>query len=147
MLGGHGALFTSYTDNVTSIDTPDAHTVVINTSRPDARIVGGLFIYILPKHIWGKVPVKELTGSYQPELPLVGSGPFIVTKFEPGHILTLERNPYFRGPAPRFDKIQFIKYGNQDAVERALQLGEVDLDTEVQAATSSGSATTPTSRP
>ena len=59
VLGGNGALFTSYTDNVTSIETPDDHTVVIHTKRPDARIVGGLFIYILPKHIWGKVPVER----------------------------------------------------------------------------------------
>jgi peptide/nickel transport system substrate-binding protein len=130
-LGGHGALFTSYTENVTSIETPDAETVIINTSRPDTRIVGGLFIFLLPKHIWGKVPLKELTGTYQPELPLVGSGPFIVTEFEKGHILTLERNPSFRGPAPRYEKIEFIKYGSQDAVERALQVGEVDLDIKV----------------
>jgi hypothetical protein len=58
--------------------------VVIHTKRPDARIVGGLFVYILPEHIWGKVPVKKLTGSYQPTLPLVGSGPYIVTEFQHG---------------------------------------------------------------
>src|SRR4029077_12815105 len=114
------------------ITTPDEHTVVIKTSKPDARIVGGLFIYILPEHIWGKVPVSELTGSYQPQLPLVGSGPFIVTQFDPGKLLTMERNPDFRGPAPEFDKIQFVTYGNEDAVERALQLGEVALVAEVQ---------------
>ena len=34
----------------------------------------------------------------------------------------MERNPNFRGPEPKFDEIQFIKYGNQDAVERALSL-------------------------
>ena len=39
---------------------------MINTSQPDARIVGGLFVYILPEHIWGKVAGQELTGSYQP---------------------------------------------------------------------------------
>jgi peptide/nickel transport system substrate-binding protein len=133
-LGSQGALFTSYTDTVTSIQTPDAHTVVIKTSRPDARIVGGLFIYILPEHIWGKVPVKDLTGSYKPQLPLVGSGPYVVTDFEHGRILTMERNPNFRGAAPKFDKIEFVKYGNQDAVERALQLGEVDLVPEVSSA-------------
>ncbi len=130
-LGGHGALFTSYTENVTSIETPDPQTVIIKTSKPDTRIVGGLLIYIIPKHIWGKHSIKELTGSFQAEMPMVGSGPFTVTKFEKGHILILERNPEFRGPAPKYEKIEFVKYGNQDAVERALQTGEVDLDLKV----------------
>ena len=105
--------------------------MVVKTRRPDARIVGGIFVYILPEHIWGKVPLDELTGSYKPELPLVGSGPYVVTEYEKGRILTMERNPEFRGDAPKFDEIQFVKYGTQDAVERALQLGEVDAVVEV----------------
>ena len=99
--------------NVTAIKTPDEHTVVIETKQPDARIIGGLFVYILPEHIWGKVPVKELTASYQPELPLVGSGPYIVTEFERGRILQHgARTRSGAGEAPAFDEIQFIKYGN-----------------------------------
>jgi peptide/nickel transport system substrate-binding protein len=132
-LGGNGALFTSYTENVTSIGTPDADTVVIKTSRPDARIVGGLFIYIIPEHVWGKVSVKQLLGSYRPQMPLVGSGPYVTTKFTHGRIVTMERNPYWRGAKPKFDQIQIIKYGNTDAVERALQLGEIDFVREVEA--------------
>src|SRR5829696_3446991 len=69
VLGGEGLIFAGYTSNVTSIETPDAQTVVIHTSQPDARIVGGLFIYMLPEHVYGKVPVKKLKGSFQPELP------------------------------------------------------------------------------
>ncbi len=133
-LGGEGELFTSYTNNVTSIATPDDETVVIKTSRPDARIVGGLFIYILPEHIWGKVPLEELTTTYQPELPLVGTGPFIVTEFERGRIIRMEQNPEFE-PKPEFSQVQFVKYGTQDATERALQLGEIDSVVEVQAST------------
>ncbi len=133
-LGSEGELFTSYTNNVTSITAPDDKTVVIKTSRPDARIVGGLFIYILPEHIWGKVPLEELTTSYQPDLPMVGSGPFIVTEFERGRIIRMEQNPEF-DPKPNFSQVQFIKYGTQDATERALQLGEIDLVPEVQATT------------
>jgi peptide/nickel transport system substrate-binding protein len=134
VLGGNGALFTSYTENVTKIETPDENTVVVKTSRPDARIVGGLFIYILPKHIWSKVPVDDLTGSYKPEFPLVGSGPFVVTDFQPNRLTTMEKNPQFRGPEPKYDEIQFIRYGNQDAAERALQVGEVDMVPEVSPA-------------
>ncbi len=135
VLGGNGYLFTSYTDNVTSIKTPDENTVVIETRKPDARMIGGLFIYILPEHIWGKEPLKTLTGSYKPELPLVGSGPFIATEYEKGRILTMERNPEWRGDQPAYDEIQFIKYGTNDAVARALDLGEVDIVPEVQPAT------------
>ena len=134
-LGGEGELFTSYTNNVTSITTPDDETVVIKTSRPDARIVGGLFIYILPEHIWGKVPLEQLTTSYQPDLPLVGTGPFIVTEFERDRIIRMEQNPEFTGGTPNFDQVQFVKYGTQDAVERALDLGEIDSVVEVQATT------------
>jgi peptide/nickel transport system substrate-binding protein len=134
VLGGEGILFTGYTDNVSSIQTPDDHTVVVETKRPDARIVGGLFIYMLPEHIFGEVPVDELTGSYQPEIPMVGSGPFIVTEYQPDRLLRMEKNPQFRGPEPEFDEILFVRYGTQDAAERALQLGEVDLVPEVSAA-------------
>ena len=44
-------MFTGYTSNVTSIETPDDTTVVIKTKQPDARIVGGLFVYMLPEHV------------------------------------------------------------------------------------------------
>jgi len=135
VLGGNGALFTGYTDNVTSIQTPDAETVIVKTKKPDARIVGGLFIFMLPEHIWGKQSVKALTTTYKPQIPMVGSGPFVVTEFKRNRIVRMERNPNFRGSKPKFDEIQFIKYGSEDAVERALNLGEIDVITEVQEAT------------
>ncbi len=130
-LGSEGDLFTSYTDNVKSIKAPDDETVVIETKQPDARIVGGLFIYVLPEHIWGEVPIDELTSTYKPPIPLVGSGPYTVTEFERGRLITMEKNPEFRGPEPKIDEIQYIKYGNADAVERALKLGEIDAIVEV----------------
>jgi peptide/nickel transport system substrate-binding protein len=134
VLGSNGLLFSAYTGNVTAIRTPDAHTVIIETSKPDARMVGGLWIYILPKHIWSKVPLKDLTGAYQPDIPLVGSGPYVVSEFERGRITTMEINPEWRGDPPPFEEVQFIKYGTNDAVERALDLGEIDFVPEVQPA-------------
>jgi peptide/nickel transport system substrate-binding protein len=134
-LGGNGALFTGYTDNVTSVTTPDDNTVVVKTKKPDARIVGGLFIYMLPQHVYGKHSVKELTTTYKPSMPMVGSGPYVATEFKRNRIIRMERNRFFRGPKPKFDEIDFIKYGSEDAVERALSLGEIDMVTEVQEAT------------
>ena len=79
--------------------------------------------------------VKQLTGSYRPKMPMVGSGPYIVTEFDSNRIVRMERNPNWRGDPPAFDEIQWIKYGSTDAVERALTLGEVDMITEVEAST------------
>jgi peptide/nickel transport system substrate-binding protein len=132
VLGGKGALFTAYTDDIASVRTPDPYTVVITTKQPDARTVGGLAIYILPKHVWGRHSVKELLGSFKPDFPMVGSGPYVVTKFQRGKIIEMRRNPHWRGARPKFDGIQFIKYGTQDAVERALQLGEIDYVHDAQ---------------
>ncbi len=132
VLGKNGLIFSGYTSNITKIDTPDANTVVIHTDQPDARVVGGLFVYIIPEHVYGKTPVKQLTGSFQPDLPLVGSGPYVVTDFERGRIVKMERNPNFRGEKPQYDEIQFIKYGTTDAVIRALKLGEIDATMEVE---------------
>jgi peptide/nickel transport system substrate-binding protein len=134
VLGGNGLLFTSYTENVTSIETPDDTTVIVHTKKPDTRIVGGIFVWILPKHVWGKQTVKQLTGSYRPTPPIVGSGPYIVTEFDSNTIVRMERNPNWRGEKPAFDELQWIKYGSYDAVERALTLGEVDIVTEVDPA-------------
>jgi peptide/nickel transport system substrate-binding protein len=125
-------LFPSYVENVSAVETPDDATVVIKTKRPDARIVGGLFVYILPEHVWGKQSVKSLTGSYRPPLPIVGSGPYVVTARDRGRIIRMARNRNFRGPKPKFDEVQWIKYGTNDAVERALSLGEIDIIPEVQ---------------
>ena len=135
VLGGEGDLFAGYTSNVTKISTPDDQTVVIETKRPDARIVGGLFVYIIPEHIYGDVAIKDLTGSFQPDIPLVGTGPYIVTEFNRGRIVRMELNPEWDGPEPGFEEVQYIKYGNQDGVERALRLGEVDMVVEVDAST------------
>ena len=69
-------LFTSYTDE----RHQDRHAATRHGRDPHhaARTRGSSAASSstsCPKHIWGKVPVKKLTGTYKPKLPLVGSGP------------------------------------------------------------------------
>jgi peptide/nickel transport system substrate-binding protein len=44
----------------------------------------------------------------------------------------MTRNPNYTGKKPAFDEVQWIKYGNSDAVDRALTLGEIDVIPEVE---------------
>ena len=101
--------------------------------KPDARIVGGLFVYILPKHIWGKQSAEVAHGQLQADdaagrqRPLRGR-PSSTAGASSGWSATRTS----AAPKPKFDEIQWIKYGNGDAVERALKLGEIDVISEVQ---------------
>jgi peptide/nickel transport system substrate-binding protein len=124
-----GFNFAIYGTNITSVQTPDPLTVVVHTSVPDVRMTDDLPVPILPAHIWSRVPSNQLNGTYQPTLPLVGTGPFVVTRYSRGHIVQLVRNPHYRGLKPAFSAVQFIKYGTDDAVAQALRSGEVDLAT------------------
>ena len=47
----------------------------------------------------------------------------------------MEKNPEWTGDDPNFDRIEFVRYGTEDAAERALTLGEVDIIAEVQPTT------------
>ena len=117
-------------------------------SRPDARIIGGLFIYILPEAHLGqgaaqgadrRLPARAAAGRQRPVHR------HRVRARADHHDGAQPELP--RRAEPAFDEIQFIKYGNQDAVERALQLGEIDMVRRGRArATSPASATSRTSR-
>ena len=57
-----------------------------------------LWIYILPKHIW-KQADTESWETFKPPLPLVGSGPYTVTSWNPDGTTVMTRNPFFRRAA------------------------------------------------
>ena len=57
--------------------------------------MSSLWIYILPEHVWKAADTKNWE-QFAPPLPLVGSGPYTVTRWNPNGTTVLERNPYFR---------------------------------------------------
>jgi peptide/nickel transport system substrate-binding protein len=73
--------------------------------------------------------------------PLLGSGPYVVGKVDPGKSVTLVRNPDYWGrdlPINRgfwnFDEIRFDYYAEANAYQEAFQRGLFDLRTEVDPA-------------
>ena len=74
----------------------DERTVVVTSSVNDPKLPS-LTAYILPKHVYEKVPADEI-GTYT-ALDDVASGPFQLTEWKKGQFWRMEANPNFwRGP-------------------------------------------------
>jgi peptide/nickel transport system substrate-binding protein len=116
-------------DDVTSIDTPDAYTVIVHLREPSAPFVGtflhnGIVGAIVPKHLLGSL--SDLNHADFNNHP-VGSGPFVVKSWQPGSLLDLTANPrYWRGP-PRLREIQFEIIPNQNTLLTLVRSDGVDL--------------------
>ena len=62
----------------------------------------------------------------EPYIP--GTGPFMVTSFEPGRVTEFTRNPdYWDGPRPYVDEMQFISITEESARVSALLSGQIDI--------------------
>jgi peptide/nickel transport system substrate-binding protein len=114
----------SFVTNFDSVTATDDRTVVIRTKAPQVTMLA-LDIPIVPRHVWEKVTsIKDYTND---QMPVVGSGPFVLTEHVPGQFIKLKANKnYWRGAA-KFDELHFVYFQNSDAAVQALAKGEVDL--------------------
>lgn len=118
----------NFVQSFESVTAPDEHTLVIKTKTPQATVTA-LDIPIVPEHVWSKLPKVDdpSTDEASPENPIVSSGPFTITDYEPRQYVRLKANKNYWGGAPKVDGLDFIYYDNADAAVSALQNGEVDL--------------------
>ena len=117
--------------DIKHVEAVDDTTVKFTMTAPKADMLY-VIVYVLPEHIWGKVPVKSLERSYANTTPIVGSGPFQVTYFKRGDYTKLVRNPGYWGNdvpgwgRPKVDAIIFQAYTNPDTMTQDLGNGTVD---------------------
>lgn len=116
-------------DLISSIEAPDAQTVVVTFEEPYAPWLTTLFYSVVPEHVLR--PVFEAEGTLDNadfnRLPGVSSGPFIPTDYQVGNYILFERNDnYFDEPA-KLDRI-FVRFVPDDAAQvAALINGDVDM--------------------
>jgi peptide/nickel transport system substrate-binding protein len=103
----------------------DPTTVRITCSSPKADMEK-IFVPIVPRHVWQKVKPADATTSFTNPVPIVGSGPFTVTKWAKGTYVQMTRNPYYWGKRPALDEILFMTYTNADSMTADLKSGNVD---------------------
>jgi peptide/nickel transport system substrate-binding protein len=106
----------------------DPNTLVIRSSVDDPKLPK-LDIYILPKHIWGDMSPDERE-NYD-GLDGVGSGPYVLERFEKGQFARFRANPNYYGGRPTIDKVVLRKFNNPDAMVAALKTGELDAAQDI----------------
>lgn len=122
--------WSSYLNEVTSVTAPDARTVVLKLSKPNA-VLPLLPIPILPEHVWKNISEKEMK-SYaaepKPGQPVVGSGPFrLVEGTAGGSTFRFLKNPHYWNGTPHVDEVDYKIYKSNDPAVQALIKGEVDF--------------------
>ena len=110
---------------------PDDTTLVIKSKVPDPKLPT-MDVYILPKHIWGKMNADK-RGKYD-ATDGVGSGPFVLEKFEKGQFARFKANKYYWAGKPAVDKVVLRKFNNPDAMVAALKTGELDAAEDIPGA-------------
>jgi peptide/nickel transport system substrate-binding protein len=109
----------------------DDTTLVIKSKVPDPKLPT-MDVYILPKHVWGKMNADE-RGKYN-ATDGVGSGPFVLEKFEKGQFARFKANKYFWGGKPAVNEVILRKFNNPDAMVAALKTGELDAAEDIPGA-------------
>ena len=126
-------------DGVTSVETPDAQTVIVTFEKPTPFPYGPF--------VGGESPIiqaaqfADCMGAKAPECTTqnfnpIGTGPFKVVEFKPNDVITMEANPNYRDPAkPAFATLTFKGGGDATAAGRAvMETGEFDYAWNLQLA-------------
>jgi peptide/nickel transport system substrate-binding protein len=107
---------------VSKIETPDANTVVVHLSTPNA-----VFPYIVASGLSAIVNRKYTSGHDLKTAPM-GTGPFIFGGRQPGVQITLKKNPSYWMPGiPYLDGITFYPKPDDNTRTTALLSGDVDM--------------------
>jgi len=118
-------------DLMSSVEAPDAQTVVITFEEPFAPWMGTLWHGILPAHILK--PIYEADGTIDNadwnRNPSVGCGPYVFDEWESGSFARFTANENYWLGAPNIDEI-FVRFVPDDASQiAALKAGDGDLGT------------------
>jgi peptide/nickel transport system substrate-binding protein len=108
------------------VEAVDATHVTFRSKVPTGLYTGEfpyMYDYILPKHVFEQFDKPKQFEN----VPQVASGPFMITEYEVGEFVKMERNPEWTGPEPAVDELVYRIYKNEDALSLALKQGDVDF--------------------
>jgi peptide/nickel transport system substrate-binding protein len=112
--------------HVANITTEGPHIVRFHMRQVDAPFLHNIPLGIIPFHILGNVPVRELRAHAFSRQP-VGAGPYLLDRIIPGQFTVLLRNPNFwTAPRPYIERIVFRRYADVNVMQAAFEAGDID---------------------
>ena len=113
---------------VSGIKIIDPSTVSITTRDVDATMMERLCtsILIIPKHVWGDIPVKQALEQTELLRNPVGTGPFKISKFVPDQYVEMVANDLYWNGRPHVDKY-IIQVANPETAQTQIINNEVDI--------------------
>ena len=116
-------VFSSGTKGIVKAVKVDDYTVKLITSKPKSNILR-LWLPILPKHVWEKIPPKVASTTYKNSTP-VGSGPFQVVEWKRGSYVRMVANKDYWQGAPAVDELIYVIYKNPSTMVEDLRSGRI----------------------
>src|SRR5690625_2967588 len=106
---------------IESVDAPDESTVVFNLSSADAT-----FPYILTTAAASIVPLDVPADSLQPNVQVIGSGPYTVDSFAPTQLIVLGINENYAGDREMNNSGVILQFYQQESgLKQAIEEAEV----------------------
>ncbi|WP_372594222.1 ABC transporter substrate-binding protein [Actinotalea sp.] len=116
----NAAVARSSLSQVTSVDAPDASTVVLNLSAPDAALPANLATVNMAMLPAGAVEADLNTTPN-------GTGPFMLDERIPSQSIVLAANPDYWGDAPTLASVEYRVIPDESSIVSALQSGNVQF--------------------
>jgi peptide/nickel transport system substrate-binding protein len=116
--------------NVDRAEALDQRTVRVYMKRVDAGFVENALsvMNIMPKHIW-EPKFKELgdgVAKYSPTIrELIGSGPFIITDYQPDQFISYKANENYWQGRPCIDQLVMVFVGDASVALLSLEKGDI----------------------
>jgi peptide/nickel transport system substrate-binding protein len=134
--GGGAANAAGLIAHIKRAEAPNPTTLVIHYAAAAGNVLGQFQQFaILPKHIWSKHTGHKGNDlkTFANSAPVVGGGPFTLTKFKKDEIALFQKNKSFYGPKPQVDGFGLRMFSNDDALVAALKANEIDAIEDVPA--------------
>ena len=109
------------------VTTPDEYTVKVEMQSVYAAFLSiSAFQPILPKHVYGAVPVEELEKHASARSP-VGTGPFKLTEWRPNDQLAMAAHTDYWAGRPKIDRLIVKTVPDSAVIPSLLRTGAIDV--------------------